>query len=159
MRNHRRHSGFSRLRRKVHRRFTDILEHSPYCPFYGTLGLLFLFSLFYAGGGHWWLPSALACTFLLLGFWLLDFWWRDDSRLNIRFHAGLLLFLLPLVAGLIQLLPIGRLVCLLCRQPGRVGLLFMNSVCGSACTADDGSGCDLVQMRIVAACLLVFSAL
>ena len=103
MRNH-------RLKRKIRRRFTDILQRSSYIPFYGTLGLLFLFSLFYAGGGHWWLPSVLACTFLLLGLWLLGFWWRTDSRLNIRFHAGLLLFLLPLFAGLIQLLPMGGLV-------------------------------------------------
>ncbi|MDD3954608.1 MAG: O-antigen ligase family protein, partial [Lentisphaeria bacterium] len=113
MRKPKRHTGFSRLKRKFRRRLPDFLESSAHFPFYGTLGLLFVFSLCYAGGGHWWLPSALGCTYLLVGFWFLNTWWRGGSRLNVRFHAGLLLFLLPLVAGLIQLLPLGRAVRLL----------------------------------------------
>ena len=55
-----------------------------------------------------------ACLYLFIT-WILafEFWWHSSSRSNIRFHAGLLLFLLPLLAGLIQLLPMGGLVRLL----------------------------------------------
>jgi len=104
---HRRHSGFSRLKRKFRRYFADLPVNLAHLPFYGVLGLLILFSLFYAGGGHWWLPTALGCTFLLYGIWFLVHCWRGGTLLALRCHPGLLLFLLPLLAGLIQLLPMG----------------------------------------------------
>ncbi len=107
---HRRHSGYSRLKRKIRRYFADFLESSDRLPFYGLLSLLFLFTCFYAGGGHCWLPAALSCTFLLYGVWFLSCWWRGGTRLTLRWHPGLLLFILPLLAGLIHLVPLGGLV-------------------------------------------------
>jgi len=85
-------------------------------PLYAILSLLFLSTLFYDGGTLWWLTAVLSTTYAIFAFWCLSALLPLRRSGQFRAHPGLLLFALPLLFGLFQLLPLGDTVRLLSPQ-------------------------------------------
>ena len=92
--------------RKLARRFDRLVEQLESVPFYGLLFLLVMLPLVYNGGDYWWLPTASCLLALLYAIWGLAAWWRGSESVRWRWHAGILLFVLPLTLGLVQFLPL-----------------------------------------------------
>lgn len=67
-----------------------------------AVSIVFALPLFYNNGEAWWIPAVLAAMSLTLASWLLMLWWNGG---RLRFSPALLLFLLPLAAGALQLVP------------------------------------------------------
>ncbi|MFA6929729.1 MAG: O-antigen ligase family protein [Lentisphaeria bacterium] len=163
-RKHRKHSErrhfISHLKRKIRHRFADILTTASRFPLYGALLLLFFFPLLYSGGALWWLPAALTWTFLLYAFWLLSACWQGGEKLQLRVHPALLLLLLPLLAGCLQLLPLGSLVKILSPQAGTCWTSFndlgLGTVLPRITLAPDATRfkCQLLLLCLLLFCLL-----
>ena|GEM_PF-2356491 len=88
------------------RRFDGLMKQLEAVPFYGLLFLLVMLPLTYHGGEYWWLPTASCLLTLLYALWSLAAWWRGGESVRWRWHAGILLFVLPLAVGLVQFLPL-----------------------------------------------------
>ena len=74
-------------------------------PFALCLVATSFLTIVHGGGAAWWLPLALLALTLAFGLWSLVAWWRGTVSVGFRLSPTLLLPGLPLLMGLLQLLP------------------------------------------------------
>ena len=75
-----------------------------------TIGVL---PLIWGGGQPWWLAGSLLVLAIALVFWLVGIWWMGEGTYRLQFSWGILLFAVPLMVGVLQWLPLGKVVRLL----------------------------------------------
>ncbi|MDD4099251.1 MAG: O-antigen ligase family protein, partial [Lentisphaeria bacterium] len=103
---HRRHRSQRSWWHAWRRRWHHLLTGMAQVPMCGLLILLVMLPLIYQGGEYWWLPVATSLVLVLYVFWGLSAWWLGGETGRWHWHAGMLLFALPLGLGLAQAMPI-----------------------------------------------------
>ena len=82
-------------------------------PFALALGLVVIMPLAYFGGERWWLPAVWLGLVLAYTMWGLSVWWCGKDYAHVKLSVWGLLFLIPLLVGVIQLMPLKGLTKLL----------------------------------------------
>ena len=74
-------------------------------PFALAIALVVIMPLAYFGGERWWLPSVWLGLVLAYTMWGLSVWWCGKDYAHVKISAWGLLFLVPLLVGVVQLAP------------------------------------------------------
>ena len=82
-------------------------------PFAFALGLVILMPLAYFGGERWWMPTVWLGLILAYAMWGLSVWWCGKDYAHVKLSAWGLLFLIPLLVGVLQLAPVKGLTKML----------------------------------------------
>lgn len=105
---HRRHRG---LAGRLHALPSVLFHGLTPVPFALSLVATAFLTIAHGGGAAWWLPLALLSLTLAFGLWSLVAWWRGTAAVGLRLSPVLLLPGLPLLMGLLQLLPGSDRLC------------------------------------------------
>lgn len=100
---HRKHRRtlFSRAKRV----FSSAIDKIDQLPFIMALMIVAFLPLIYNGGETWWLPFAGICLTISYASWAMSAWWKGGRLSRLSFDPWALFFIIPLVAGAIQLIP------------------------------------------------------
>lgn len=102
---HHHHHHHNRYLTKIKRYLSVFFHRLAQFPFAIVLLLLGVMPLIYNGGESWWLPLVLLVLIAAYGLWMMSAWWCGGEHKRVRYSHITGIFLLPLVVGLIQLVP------------------------------------------------------
>ena len=96
----------SRFWSSIQEKASKVFHAMAKVPFALALGLVVIMPLAYFGGERWWLPSVWLGLVLAYTMWGLSVWWCGKDYAHVKISAWGLLFLIPLLVGVLQLAPI-----------------------------------------------------
>lgn len=138
-------------------RWLSIFFHKlAWVPFVVVLLTMVLMPLAYDGGERWWLPIFNTILIAMYGVWMLSAWWCGGDSAKTRWHGTLLLLMLPIAAGLLQLIPCASLVRILNPHTWQLWSDFSGLGIGTAVPRLSLSVDSTIQrLSLLIACLLL----
>ena len=89
----------------VQEKLSKIFHAMAKLPFAIGLSLVVIMPLAFFGGERWWLPTVWLGLVVAYAMWGLSVWWCGKDYAHVKISAWGLLFLVPLIVGLLQLVP------------------------------------------------------
>lgn len=110
---HHHHHHHSLLVDNLQEKASKVFHAMAKLPFAVCVGLVFLMPLAYFGGERWWIPAVWMFLILAYMMWGLSVWWCGKDYAHVKFSGWGLLFFVPMLVGLIQLMPMKGLTKIL----------------------------------------------